>query len=137
MCKSHYNIVITSLLRILNVIMVVLLPNITSIITYYYIIIMSLLCIITVIMSTLLRFITTMPSPLLSIITRSIIRNNGFIITYYRRGQLGDGKEHGPEHVSSCWLADLKRLVLSGGISVMVWFPVTDTNAWLKRQTQN
>ena len=30
-------------------------------------------------------------SPLLRIITRSIIRNNVFIITYYGPGQLGDG----------------------------------------------
>ena len=72
--------------------MVVLLPIITSIITYYYVIITSLLRIITVIMSPLLRIITVIMSPLLRIITRSIIRNNGFIITYYRPGQLGDVK---------------------------------------------
>ena len=29
-------------------------------------------------------------SPFLRIITRSIIRNNGYIFTYYRPGQLGD-----------------------------------------------
>ena len=41
-------------------------------------------------MSPLLRIITVIMSPLLCIITRSIIRNNGFIIMYYRPGQLGD-----------------------------------------------
>ena len=49
-----------------------------------------LLRIITVIKSPLLRIITVITSPLLRIITRSIIRNNEFIITYYRPGQLGD-----------------------------------------------
>ena len=43
-------------------------------------------------MSPLLRIITVIMSPLLRIITRSIIRNNEFIITYYRPGQLGDGE---------------------------------------------
>ena len=46
------------------------------IVTYYY---KSFLPIIMVIMD-----------PLLSIITRSIIGNNGSIITYYSPGQLGD-----------------------------------------------
>jgi hypothetical protein len=50
--------------------------NNDPIITYYY---RNNEFIITVIMSSLLR-----------IITRSIIRNNGFIITYYRLEQLGD-----------------------------------------------
>ena len=53
---------------------------------------MSFLRIITVIMSPLLRIITVIMSPLLRIITRSIICNNGFIITDYRPGQLGDEK---------------------------------------------
>ena len=37
-----------------------------------------------------LRIITVIMSPLLRIITRSIIRNNGVIIMYHRPGQLGD-----------------------------------------------
>ena len=41
-------------------------------------------------MSPLLRIITVKMSPLLRFITRSIICNKGFIITYYRPGQLGD-----------------------------------------------
>ena len=41
-------------------------------------------------MSPLLRIITVIMSPLLRIITRSIIRNNGLIITYYWPGQLAD-----------------------------------------------
>jgi len=49
-----------------------------------------LLRIITVIMSPLLRVITVIMSPLLHIITRSIIRNNGLIITYYGPEQLAD-----------------------------------------------
>ena len=57
-----------------------LLPIITSVIT-------SLLPIITV---PLLPIITVIMGSLLPIITRSIIGNNGFIITYYWPGQLGD-----------------------------------------------
>ena len=68
-----------------------------------------LLSVITVIMSPLLRSITVIMSPLLHIITRSIIRNNGFIIKYYRPGQLGDavaaaaaatGTQAGPSRVT-------------------------------------
>jgi len=67
-----YYVIITSLLRTIIVIM------------------SPLLRIITVIMSPLLRVITVIMSPLLRIITRSIIRNNGLIITYYGPEQLAD-----------------------------------------------
>ena len=71
-----YYVIITSLLRTIIVIMSPLLRNIT------------------VIMSPLLRVITVIMSPLLRIITRSIIRNNGLIITYYGPEQLADELEY-------------------------------------------
>ena len=71
-----YYVIITSLLRTIIVIM------------------SPLLRIITVIMSPLLRVITVIMSPLLHIITRSIIRNNGLIITYYGPEQLADDCHH-------------------------------------------
>ena len=47
------------------------------------------------------------------------------------QSQTGWGAKVGLANVSSCWLrrADLKRLARSGGTSVTVRFPVTDTDA--------
>ena len=47
------------------------------------------------------RKLPVIMSPLLRIITRSIIRNNGFIITYYRPGQLGDATRAGRRRPTS------------------------------------
>ena len=88
--EVHYYIIFTSLLlfllRIISVIITSLLRhyyrNNDPIIMYYY-------CIdgfiVTVIMGSLTR-----------IITRSIIRNNGVIITHYRPEQLGDEEDDFP-----------------------------------------
>ena len=70
----------TSLLRIITAVITQLLLIIPSVMTL-------LLPIIT---KSLLPIITVIMDPLLPIITRSIIGNNGFIITYYLPGQLAD-----------------------------------------------
>ena len=66
--------------------MVLLLLNITVIISYYYI---GYNVIITYITVPLLPIITVIMGSLLPIITRSTISNNGFIFTYYGPGKLG------------------------------------------------
>ena len=63
--------------------MVVFLPIITSIITYYY---LCYYVIIPIFMVPLSPIITVKMGSLLPIITRSIIGNNGFIITYIDLG---------------------------------------------------
>ena len=68
---------------------------ITSVITQYLLIITSVITsvitsLLHIIAKSLLPIITVIMDPLSLIITRSIIGNNGSIITYYWPGQLGD-----------------------------------------------
>ena len=87
----HYYIVITSLLHIITVIMASLLPIITFIITLLLLIITSVITsLLHIITCSLLPIITVIMGSLLLIITRSIMGNNGSIITHYRPPQLGD-----------------------------------------------
>ena len=63
-------------------------------------------------------------SPLLRIITRSIIRNYGFIITYYRPGQLGDeslGAGRVLLHVGAAATVAPVPLATGRGDTLMVW----------------
>ena len=86
---THYYVIITSLLHIFRS----LLRHYYTLLHYYYIIITYYNNIITSLLrriTSLFRIITVIMSPFLRIITRSSIRNNEFIITYYRPGQLGD-----------------------------------------------
>ena len=66
-----------------------------TVITHYYIVITLLLLIITHYKCNNEFIITVIMGSLLPIFTRSIIGNNGFIITYYEPDQLADGVGHG------------------------------------------
>ena len=86
----HYYTIITSLLHIIMTLLLhyyVLLHHYYVIIMYYY---RNNESIISYYYRNNESIITVIMNPLLRIITRSIIRNHEFIITYYRPGQLGD-----------------------------------------------
>ena len=127
----HYYTVITALLPIITVIMSPLLLIITSVITLLLLIITSVITSLfhTITMSLLPIFMVIM-DPILPIITRSIIGNNGSIITSYWPGQLGDGQS-----LSFChhWWRSLlvirirSRILICGSPKFHWWLLAVDT----------